>query len=222
MYPLASWTSYPFCPFSWFKSRFLWIRCSHPRAYHFENSIYSLIYSISTTHNKPSCDLSITLLFAARHYILICWAHFVTFLPFHRVAQWMAAYTAPQSERRGSSLVTSSNYRSSPCFLNYISRSVYTYEPAISPNLSFHRYFPMYLICPVSILQEIIWFEPCRHLLLGIFFKAPIGTVISLTLEPRKSEHLLKDLEGTTAHDIAKDHGHVGVRLFLRSPYIST
>ena len=30
----------------------LWIRCSHPRAYHFENSIYSLIYSISTTHKK--------------------------------------------------------------------------------------------------------------------------------------------------------------------------
>ncbi|CRL22666.1 unnamed protein product [Penicillium camemberti] len=55
-----------------------------------------------------------------------------------------------------------------------------------------------------------------------LFLPSLTFEIVRLLAIQRHIKKRLKDLEGTTAHDIAKDHGHVGVRLFLRSPYIST
>ncbi|KAJ5531381.1 hypothetical protein N7527_004774 [Penicillium freii] len=42
--------------------------------------------------------------------------------------------------------------------------------------------------------------------------------IVRLLAMQRDMKKRLIDLEGTTAYDIFEDHGHVGVRLFLRSP----
>lgn len=59
---------------------FLWIRCSHPRAYHFENLFDFILHLIKSNELRP-----IHLAFPQRDFLLICWANFVTFLPYDSV-----------------------------------------------------------------------------------------------------------------------------------------
>lgn len=115
---------------------------------------------------------------------------------FNRVAQWMAAYTAPQlrKDRDHPSWhppITDHRVFSQLYFALclWLESSTYTYEPTISPHLSFHNYFPIYLIRPASSAER----NPLIRTMLSL---AP-GNILRGTYW---SYHILNLVKGDSTH----------------------